>query len=386
MPATSTTNRGNPMQAWRMAAVCATMGMAVGCASLPDAQVNYYLPRAEVVLKVERYVTCKNETLRMWPMVTLASTYSADPARGPMQLDLAALDRWYAGSELTIALTADGRLASINSTNQGDGQAWAKTAASLAGMAISLGTVPAAAAVKITAPMAPESDEARARRQLCNIAKATTEGTAVFPYQARLRFQDPLDSASGEDDFIVDEYLPEAWRLAPAFDDATADEALEVLAGPMYASARRESEQAPMAALTVCTSKQGGRCPDYPVIRARMPVRYEVLLTEKSRGRTVGVVAVPQAGPIYDLPLPAPRLFGKQTAGLAFAADGSLTGISYGSTGGAAALAEGGTSLTESITDTSAERAERMNEQADEVASRARLERCLNAPATCELR
>jgi hypothetical protein len=374
------------MQAWRMAAVCATMGLATGCASLPDARVNYYLPRAEVVLKVERYVTCKNDRLRMWPMATLTAAYSADPARGPMQLDLAALDRWYAGSELAIALTADGRLASINSTNQGDGPAWAKTAASLAGMAISLGTVPALPVAKMGGPLATEGEEAQARRLLCGLAKDAPEGVAVFPYKARLQFDDPMDKGAVDDDFPVYEYPRETWRLEPAFDDTWAERALARLAGEMHASAHAQSTQAPTAALTVCTAKEGARCPDYPVIRARVPVQYEVRLLEKDRERSVGVVAVPQAGRIYDLPLPAPRLFGKQTAGLVFAADGSLTGIAYGSTGGAAALAEGGTSLADSITDTPAERAERMNQQADEIAGQARLERCLSDPAKCELR
>ena len=115
-----------------------------------------------------------------------------------------------------------------------------------------------------------------------------------------------------------------------------------------------------------------------------MPVRYTVsLLEERGDHKPIGTVSVPQAGRLYDLPLPPPRLFGKQTAGLAFAPDGSLSSVSYGSTGGSAAVAEGSGALIDSATETSSERAARLNAQADEIKSEARLRRCLADPQAC---
>lgn len=374
------------MRQWKAGAVCAMAAIGAGCASLPDARVQYYLPRADAVVAIERHVSCPNDVLHLRQTASVTTTYAADMARGPMTLDIKRLDRWYGGAELSVSLTTDGRLASINSMNQGDGAAWAKAAASVMGLAIQLGAVPAPVRAPSAAPPGPEDDDVKARRVLCQLAKAAKDGVAVYPYEAKLQFHDALADGDTHADRIALPRYHQAWRPAPTMHEPKGYDALDTLRGLLWLSAEPESDTAPSAPLAPCAKAvEAGRCPDYPVVRARVPVRYTVsLLEERGDHKPIGTVSVPQAGRLYDLPLPPPRLFGKQTAGLAFAPDGSLSSVSYGSTGGSAAVAEGSGALIDSATETSSERAARLNAQADEIKSEARLRRCLADPQACQ--
>ncbi len=372
------------MQAWKVAAACAAMGISAGCASLPDAQVNYFLPKADVVVRVDRHVTCKDRNVVMRPTAEVFTTYSADAARGQRQLDLRRLDRWYATSELAIALTPDGRLASINATNKGDGETWAKTAASLVGLAVNLGALPAPIKLPpgVAAAMAPESEDDKARRLLCDRVEKAKDGVAVFSYEARLDFHDPLQGNPTPGEPLAPLSYPKAWVPKPVDNDYAAHKALDVLTGEMRVSAIPRTKDVSAGPVTNCNNASAA-CTRNPVVHARMPVHYDVLLLANFTERPLGLVSVPQAGPEYALPLPAPRVFGKQTAGVTFAADGSLSAISYGSTGGSAAVAEGTQGVLDAATETSAERAARNNAQADEIASQTRLKLCIAKPDEC---
>jgi hypothetical protein len=104
-----------------------------GCASLPNMNARYFLPKSELRVKVIRTVACdKQDHLIVATAVTPVAKHSADTsASSSKTISLKKLRGLLADSDVKLDFYDDGRLKAFNSTSTGQGEAILKSAISV---------------------------------------------------------------------------------------------------------------------------------------------------------------------------------------------------------------------------------------------------------------
>lgn len=94
-------------------------------------------------------------------------------------------------------------------------------------------------------------------------------------------------------------------------------------------------------------------------------------------------LAVPQYGKIFTLPIQHGALFGGTTSSITFAEDGTVKEIQYNTTGGTESLGTAVSKASDTLKTSSEERAAELKSEADLLYQKQRLEKCKVSPSTC---
>lgn len=327
--------------------------VASGCASLPDETLRYHLPTWQATIVATRTVACEKDptTAKPWKNPTLGPataivtpTYSSDP-KAWANLPIKKLERWYADQDLTVTLTDDGRLKSINTTSTGDGSNVVKSMVSLAA------TSRGATWLKT---LTPNRDD-----DLCALVRkhAADDSTAVA-ITFRTRFD--RDTSAHPDGF--DLYVDEPFDgVEGAFPPLKAKLTIE----PMMVSG---SESPPAG--------------DHLTIELRQVAKAIVVLGEGTKEIERHEFFVPTTAARY-LQVPRAPMFGQTNLELELAGSGAITKVKYGRKSGAADAA-GAVEELAKLRSTPASKTEQLKAEADLIAAQARLDKCRKDPENCK--
>jgi hypothetical protein len=384
-----------------------------GCASIPDVQSTYYLPRGSTNVSVVRTVGCssvtqnvggtavKVHTLYSTAAVTPTTKYSADLA-SPATLNFANLDGPLADSAITLEFYDDGRLKSVNSATTGRGTEVVQAVANL---------VPVAFALQADGETAAERQQAqdeidRACEQIDAVGGEDRVVTLEYDYSEsyapRLRAAHgdaeppkPCPAGAAESDCAVAQ--PMLVRLAPS---SAYLAGVDRLLRPICVSfdnpvqmgqpARWNGSRAAPNALHL------RRAARFPLSVYEIPIADDGRPTDESchsaglgaRTRIGGgsaLVPLPAAvsarlfrgdDGTYLLPIPRGAPFGSNSLKLGLAESGAVTTLGYGATSGTAGVIGAAGTIGAAATETDAEMAARYQARANLIQQQERLIRC----------
>ncbi|WP_370240155.1 hypothetical protein [Marisediminitalea sp.] len=120
-------------------------------------------------------------------------------------------------------------------------------------------------------------------------------------------------------------------------------------------------------------------------IVSRQPRKVSISLENDSGNVLLAKVplAVPQYGKIFTLPIQHGALFGGTTSSITFAEDGTVKEIQYNTTGGTESLGTAVSKASDTLKTSSEERAAELKSEADLLYQKQRLEKCKVSPSTC---
>jgi len=319
-------------------------GALNACSSTPEVTLPYYLPRADTKVSIVQTVACDmaKKTLIVSSAVTPTIAFFPDLER-PQTVNVQDFDGTFVNATSTFSFTDDLRLKSVNASSTGQGEATLKAA--LATAKIALGAVAAAA------PIPPE--------RLCTVVDDYGAGKALtLTYTGVMPFPRPP-----VEDLIVQ----------PDINSATLH---DLLKARLPEFRLRLASKTPMSR----PISDGTATPAITLSEVQN-VTLEVTAAGKQIWTQQFVVPAPTT---YRLPVPKAAAFGKQTFALTLSDAGQITSISYGrESGTASALTAAGGVGTAVAPESPSESAAAAKAQADEIAQRERLARCLANPTGC---
>ena len=395
--------RGTPSPSRHSACTSTAAALAVltaGCAATPDVTVSYKPVAWLVGVSVVDTITCTRDAKQVIVVrgATFTPIYRADANAEPFKLQLKALDRYFADSDLTVNLTDDGRLKSINQSTTGQGEAISKAVVG-AVAAIGAATVAAPALSGPAIAAAPPASRASAlgSYSLRNgtlksmtipskprpdvICAVVRDWTAVPPSKGLPQIsvvQTKTIGAAGSVDLNGSD--EQATLLLNELKDAQLD---------LWASVNSNIVDAE-AAQPIANPRNGVGSDEVPLkLQQTGSLSLKAIPKERTpkekEAEPIGsaTITVPLLG-TFELPIPKAALFGKQSFSLALADSGRITSIGYGSTAGAPGALNALSSVAgvQSAED-SAEAAARQA-AADLIAQQSRLSGCLLNHADCK--
>jgi len=354
---------------WPRAWGCVSIGLAAllaGCGSIPDAKINYHHAKSSVSVKVVRTVLCDKYNIPVvFTTTTPAVSHSANRDTSEF-VDLAWFRGPFSDADVKVETYDDGRLKSVNATSTGQGEAVLKAAVALAPLvrlaATDLGRTDAK---PLTFPM----ECAFIRKQgkgdpititysgsitLKTLADTTKEEAQVIPVEkASTHYEKGVKGALGTIcAVVVDKSAPKVTPITP--DTSSPERHYLKAVQPGWVKFKVKVE-----------------LPNEPGCKS------EAFLAQPT-------VLVAQYGAKYDIPIPKPAFFGKQSVGLVFAESGALTSIQYASTSGATQALGGLASLlTIAQGDSTAQQVAAVKAEADLIAQQQRLVLCMASPENC---
>jgi hypothetical protein len=340
--------------------------LVTGCATTPDVQASYYLPKSGLGVKAIRTVGCNAEgnTLYSATAVTADVSYGPDEKVGLIPIRFRGLDGKLSNSDLTLSFQDDGRLKGVNATTVGRGEEVFKSAIQIAGIALGGGL----GFVELSTRKPKKSDACQLIDSFGGKEKMLT-----------------LTYAAAES-FDADAAHAVNLKLDPSLGHlSTLDGALKTLClvvGP-----------AVMETPHVTVAPGGDAAIN---LSLRQPAKVPVSVTEGGDPGCSYIVAngatkiwgknvpVPQLGKPYSLPIPKGALFGKQTFAVALADSGAITSLQYAKESGAPGMLNVvSAGLTEAQPDSAAAKAAQVKGEADLIAQQQRLIRCQINQTSC---
>lgn len=318
-----------------------------GCASTPEVSLRYFAPRATTTLTVTQSIDCSADKKRLLVSHTPSPTtgYARDPARS-FVLDTSALKSAWANTELTVEWTDDGRLKSINHTATGQGETIVKSVVEL--VASPLGGAPPQAAAAVCGKLA----ALNGGKPAAIIYEGSIDhGKSAGAQSVRLQ---PAPGSRA----VFDALSPGLPNLTF---EAGARPASEAMTTPKVTLAESAVARVTLTG-TAATSLQ-------------LRVGSDVVWTGK---------AVVPTAETYEVPIPRPRPFGKQTFALALFESGAIQKLTYNADTGAAAAANAAKAAASFGTTSDQAAAAAMNAESDLIAASQRLANCQAKPADCK--
>lgn len=327
-----------------------TAAMLGGCAHLPDATVGYYLPTSDVSFKVMRTIACDgagNPIIATAVTPTVRHYANKTGANALKTVSLARLKGDLSDSDVKFDFYEDGRLAGINASTTGQGEAILKTAISLVSTVVKTG------------------------------------GFGILTLTPN-RCQQIKDFGGGKP-------LTVTYSGSVSLTDAATTDIMPDADSAFYADTFKDVLR------PITATVEGHSVPDAPVAFAA-GIK-DVILTARQPGtvrikmRIAGVdkpvwndeLVVAAFGTDYSLPIPRPVAFGKKTLAVSFAESGAIKSIQYVSnTGAGQTLNVANAGLTALQGDTTAQKAADIKAEADLIQQQQRLVTCKADPATCK--
>jgi hypothetical protein len=305
-----------------VALACAAVSLCA-CAELPKAKIHYYYPQTNLSLEVLRAVACdsSNHLIELFK-VTPTVTYTADRTSDVQTLDIYKLNTAFSDTDITVKLTDDGRLQSVNGTGTGEGESILKSALTVAALVMASGS-----GVASTESTPLKSDE------LCRkIAAAAPDGKALtLTYTGFVSFNDHLEvsritlepESSGHDQALLnslDELV--------AFPGPSPDRCAPLLGAPVV----NEGEALQPITFTDEKNKQ-----DRLAVKLLNPalIRVTVCTKRDMKKQWEKVFPITQRGSPYSVYFAKPASFGKEQLQLVLNDAGFPTTLQYVKNSGA---------------------------------------------------
>lgn len=330
-----------------------------GCATLPDVTYSYYPTKWRTQVMMTQAVGCNASgsriVVRTLPSVT--TTYSSDIGQDPLKIKIKSIEGWagpFADSDVTMALTEDGRLKGINQGTTGQGEAIVKAAVTLAAAA--------AVALEVGLTGVPE----------CKTVASWGGGKPVT-----LTYTATIDSSSIGTDVPVppateSEHLHELLKQALPALSVKVSPLTEIKPPASYDSGAWETavllEMQKTAYAVLQFLGAGGKAGGGLIADAR--IVFPLACTGGDRDCS------------YKLPIPRAALFGTQKFTLVLADSGAVTSIGYTKGSAAAGVLNAANAVL--ATQTPAAKAAELKAEADLIAQQQRLVLCETKPAECK--
>jgi hypothetical protein len=330
-----------------------------GCASLPDVTTSYYLPQASLQTTVVRTVAC---TAGGQPItastVTSKVVYNRDPTTR-QEVNIRQFDSAFADTSLTFTRTPDGRLAGINTSQTGQGEAIVKSLISLAG-GLKAAALPSAATADV--------------KKACTFINSTKDKMISLTFVDTDGFRNHQD--------LIDNGLTQR-DIPPAPDSEEAYDLVKAVAGTVCIREAYAKNEPLM-------DKFNGTIGPAFVLKLTQPALVKVDVNETgadvqcTANVWTGIVEVPQLGQQYQLPIPTAALFGGATFKLALDDSGAVTTLAYTKNSSASSAITAATDITGALkAPTAADIAAEEKAKADIIAQQQRLIRCQKQPSSC---
>ena len=380
--------------------------LLAGCAKIPEVTEHYYFPKAETQIAVTQTIGCNadNTLIRAVTTVTPTTTYSSDrgPKAGTGSFTYSDFNATFSDGDAALTFTDDHRLAGVNTTSQGQGDAILKNLITLAAIA-----APAA----IAAAVVDDAETAAAKKK-----KAIADGcAAVVKYGSTTKGADGKPALStltltyGLTFFYVkgaDKSL--TIQPDPAFTIGSVPDAgptQQITPTPDNSRAVTEIQKAfPALSYSVQISP-----PSFEYLseaeRAKGADSSDMVMLELNRVAMAGLevlgptddlssgpaiwkgevpVPVRDANDPFLLPIPKPKLFGSENFTLTLSSYGSVSKLEYGKKTGATDATDAAGVLAKALAGpTDAQKAAALQAHSDLIYQHNRALACQLAPSTC---
>lgn len=324
-----------------------------GCTSIPDVEFRYYPARAITSVTVTQTVDCSPDKTRfhiVQSSPSVLTVYSSDRSKEALVLSTKELKGTFADADIKFEWYEDGRLKSVNQSAVGQGENITKAA--MAFLAPVLGAGPA--------PQPSDCDKLSAlggEKPLVIVYEGTIEyvkGDGIVTYELAPNSNSAENSAAVKgmlkDRHPKMEFRVNKWEIT-----------VPVVQPPAGASSTADSVPLKLRGIAIA------------------PVELLVDRVPFWNGRVV----VPTAE-TYTVPIPKPKLFGKQSFGLSLSEAGAITVLIYGNLSGTAGTINALNSLSTTLASSDATKASAIKAEADVIAQTQRLAACQAKPSECK--
>jgi hypothetical protein len=399
------------------------LGLA-GCATTPpDVTARYYFPKAETQLLVTETVGCSpkpaagtqaHRIIRAVMTVAPTTTNSADMAwlvASPTVPNTQVVRQGHlryrdfssalSDEDITVTLTADGRLSGINATSTGEGDTIIKNLVTVAGAAALVGGHQAGPFVETPEDEACDVIDGYAAIAQGDPTKIAPTLTLTYSVAFTYDFGADLKTPTLQ----VDTAAFPNYGPPTTYDDQTAPRAIiNMVPDPAAANIVRDLQQKLPGKFTphveLMTTAETMRylhtveppaTLDTPSVEltqvAMLDVRVTGYVADLKTDPQVWNAIIPAPTRItYPLPIPKPADFGKTAFSLALSDYGSVTSLHYGSNTAGPDLSDAAGAIAKALpqAQTPEDKANTIKGQADLIAQQQRLISCEVDPTTCK--
>lgn len=277
-----------------------------GCASLPDATLQYYLPKSEVSLGAITTIKCNKSEKITSVTSPLIIEKSMTDYEQPRFLNLSNLNGAFNSSNISFDWYEDGRLKGINSTLTGAGTGIVEGAVKFYSTITGPGLV---------SDFTPAST--------CDLIKAEETKTISFEYKSQQKLVPPHKSST-------------AHNLVLTADGRSRREQFKLSSNEVPDIISGETQVSAFSMVKLNNSADNDVFKTGVPIVLRMPDRMTLKLINMGSEGVVPETAKTIAGTKEAFVfIPKPTFFGKKTFGLALNGNGSIANIQYGNENGA---------------------------------------------------
>lgn len=347
------------------ALVLAPLGFVAGCASMPDVTINYRPVKGAVLVTVAHTITCdqKGELAIVDRGATFTPMYSAADPDPRNKIQLKSLSGDFADAEITLFLTDDGRLKSINQSSTGQGDTIVKSAIA------AVATV--AATPLVNSYLDKKQPDSANPPSLCQVVRKRSVVAPEKLPQVSL-VQTVLIAKVGEDGISqTAQHSKDQDVLFEALTSAKLDLTVKV-------TAKLQSDEL-QPIFEPANSVASGEIP----LHLQRMRNLQVSVTDYKG--TIGSKLVPV--PLKDtfvIPIPKAALFGKQVFALTLAESGRITSIAYTRTTGVPGALNAVTAVAGAETTEDNTAAAEMRAASDLIAQQQRYKNCRLKPTECK--
>lgn len=326
-----------------------------GCASMPSASVNYYLPKSSAVVTVIQTISCIDTSNPIvLTNVDIQTVYSANQEK-TKPIKLSDLDTFYSNGNAEITLTEDGRLEAFNSNSTGVGS-------DVIAIFVS--------AIKTFEQKAVPVNAAAACAEINRVAVKNEKTGMPLPLSITLKSNVRFNNDS--------KYETTPFRITQ-YPQSFYDSVVPALGSLVYEIEKYKTLPDPVKA----TIKDG---PKITLLSpAVVPIKVKLISSVSDETTEFSAsVPVPQWGTEYDIPIPKPPMFGTNNLNLSLLASGKIKTLKYGATNGAKDLGSAFSTLSNKFAQTDSDKAAALKAEADVIAQQQRLIKCTATPTDCK--
>lgn len=329
----------------------------IGCASMPDAKVQYYLPKSSADITVNQTVSCIDTSNPVVETtVGFEEKYFAN-LNQTKSINFSDLDTFYSTGSAEISFSKDGRLESFNSTSTSAVSDIVTTTISFLDAFGVLGNIQPADQVQSACEKINQVAGQNNGKQLP--LSITLKSNIQFLEERK--FKSSPFRITGYPQSFYDKIVPAVGTLSYVIDVSV-----------------------PTPAKPVNAPNKGDRA---IILVEPLVIPVKVILTSSVNRESTeyyAKISVPQWGTEYSIPVPKPPIFGSNTLNLNLHPSGKIKTLKYGTTNGAKDLGTTINSISEVLAETDAEKAAALKAEADVLAQQQRLLKCKTIPEECK--
>lgn len=325
-----------------------------GCSSTPDVEYRYFPARATTSVTLTQSIDCNQDKtqLAVTNTPTILTTYSSDRSKKDFVLRTRDLRTNFADRDLKLEWFDDGRLKSVNQSSTGAGDSIIK------------------AAMTFLAPVIGGAAVGPEKIKECDDIAAWNSGKPVV-----IVYERTIEYEKGQAEHVL--------KLEASANSRNTHAGMQKLLG----------SQLPVVDIKVGALQDNAalvHALEKPAeVRSTIPLKLnktaiaplEIRVSKIASWQ--GEVVVPTTD-TYTLPIPKPKLFGKQTFALTLNEAGGITAMGYASLSGTAGALNAMNSVATTVSPGDSARAAAIKAEADLIAQTQRLAQCQAQPTDCK--